>query len=429
MGIANRFLEWVYTLSTRDKYSEYDSRNSFNRLHKPQLLLMYRHANLLGTDLMAPEYELPADGSDEGVHEVRLAWRHINNWMSREYPELALTLELKCTDADLKDFQKDLDVVLPPCVKEFYKMTDGQFGLLPEIPGLIYGLKLLLLDDILTMTLHWRKVVAALAGDVQPTEIQQLLLTHSVTSKHLGFHDRQLPGMSPPERVAIGNKLRQPNLQVLVTAKQRSIPPNHVVEVFAHPMWIPLITDGVGNCIGIDLAPGPEGKSGQVILFGRDFDDKYVVAKTWGDYLLSYANDLESGNWDIDYLRKVMEDDIFIGNEGELKFVDRVTKADVPYFDVLRTRTVKQWIKDTPHPEPYERALMAELLGGRKRDSGIDSFKRLSSSQVELDIKSRLARLDSHDLASHTSDDDQLLSPPVKSPEQVLVQEFNDVEL
>lgn len=424
MGIANRFLEWVYTLSTRDKYSEYDSRNSFNRLNKPKLLLMYRHANLLGTDLMASEYELPADGSDEGIHEVRLAWRHINNWMSREYPELALTLELKCTDADLTDFQKDLDVVLPPCVKEFYKMTDGQFGLLPEIPGLIYGLKLLLLDDILTMTLHWRKVAAALAGDIQATEIQRLSLTHSTTSKHLGYRELQMPGMSPQTRIARDN-LRQSNAQVLVTAKQRSIPPNHIVEVFAHPMWIPLVTDGVGNCIGVDLAPGPEGKSGQVILFGRDFDDKYVVVDTWGDYLLSFANDLETGNWDIDYLRKVMEDDIFIGNEGELKFVDKVTKVDVPYFNVLRTRTVKKWIKDTPNPEPHERALMSELVGGRKRDPDIQSFKRLVSSQVELDLKSRLARLDSHDLASELTSEDE----PLKTPERVLVQEFNDVQL
>lgn len=74
------------------------------------------------------------------------------------------------------------------------------------------------------------------------------------------------------------NHLRMP--------KQRSIPPSVIHEMFAHPMWIPLVTDEVGNYIGIDLSPPPAGKWGQVILFGRDFDFKFQIADTWGDFLL-----------------------------------------------------------------------------------------------------------------------------------------------
>lgn len=37
----------------------------------------------------------------DGVHEVRLAWRHIKNWLLKYSPDLNSTLQSPCTDADL----------------------------------------------------------------------------------------------------------------------------------------------------------------------------------------------------------------------------------------------------------------------------------------------------------------------------------------
>ncbi|GMF76952.1 unnamed protein product [[Candida] boidinii] len=57
---------------------------------------------------------------------------------------------------------------------------------------------------------------------------------------------------------------------------QRSIPDGAIQEVYAHDNWIPLVKDNVGNNIAVDLAPGQRGKWGQIILFGRDYDTKYI---------------------------------------------------------------------------------------------------------------------------------------------------------
>lgn len=340
MTIANKLKEWVYAILTSNRYTEYDLKRSFNRVNQPQ------GQYLIGT--ASTEYD--ASSTAPGVHEVRLAWRHVRHWMDREYPDMALTLQPKCTDSDLNDFQKDLTIELPQCVREFFKMTDGQFGSTTDIPGLVYGLKLCSLDDIVTLTEQWRRVVKVLLNDEVPKgEIQRLVLAHRGEDIH-----SPLP-------------LAPSAAKKTISKQQRLVPPGAIVEAYAHPMWIPLITDETGNCIGIDLAPGPKGEVGQVILFGRDFDDKIVVAPTWGDFLLGFANDLEQSNWSIHYSKTNMDDDIFVGQEGDLVFVDHVTKQELPYLQVLRLRAIRKWIKATPEPTEDEARLIGDLTGRKKQ--------------------------------------------------------------
>lgn len=129
------------------------------------------------------------------------------------------------------------------------------------------------------------------------------------------------------------NKFKLPNIP-----DQKSIPPNAVEPVYAHPAWIPLISDNAGNHIGVDLAPGPNGKYAQVITFGRDFDTKFVVAGNWGEFLLLFANDLEAGNW---YL--VDDNDDYLSGDGELVFRDKKSNGPIQdYFEVLKRRA---WVK------------------------------------------------------------------------------------
>lgn len=59
--------------------------------------------------------------------------------------------------------------------------------------------------------------------------------------------------------------------------------------------WIPFLKDWGGNSVGIDLAPGPGGVSGQVITFGRDENAKYVLASSLEDFLQEYLRRLETG--------------------------------------------------------------------------------------------------------------------------------------
>lgn len=59
--------------------------------------------------------------------------------------------------------------------------------------------------------------------------------------------------------------------------------------------WLPFLTDHGGNSVGIDLAPGPQGMSGQVITFGRDEREKYVLAASLAEFLGVYLERLEAG--------------------------------------------------------------------------------------------------------------------------------------
>ena len=59
--------------------------------------------------------------------------------------------------------------------------------------------------------------------------------------------------------------------------------------------WIPFLGDWGGNSVGVDMNPGPQGKVGQVITFGRDERAKYVLADSLDAFLTEYLARLEAG--------------------------------------------------------------------------------------------------------------------------------------
>ena len=85
-----------------------------------------------------------------------------------------------------------------------------------------------------------------------------------------------------------------------------------------------------------------------MITFGRDFDTKYVIADNWGEFLLSFANDLEAGNWFL-----VDDNDDFFAGDGELVYRDK--KRNGPpqdYFDVLKSRAIEKYKNFTQQTKP-----------------------------------------------------------------------------
>ena len=94
-----------------------------------------------------------------------------------------------------------------------------------------------------------------------------------------------------------------------------SFPPNWVRNKYSHPGWIPLITDHCGNYIGLDLDPPPPspspsssptptttyGQPGQIIVFGREIDEKTVLFPSdgnegWGRFLSDFVEELKRGS-------------------------------------------------------------------------------------------------------------------------------------
>lgn len=403
MKFPQKILEWIYLISTNDKYSEWDSRKSFNRLNKPEARedQLYSHHNRSSTGLIGAgegfESAVDEDSSDvnrntiEGVHEVKLAWRHIKNWLDKYNSDLGTSLQSKCTDDDLLDFQKDLNIKLPNCVLEFYKLTDGQgnFGNDTEINGLLFGLKLLPLDEILINTGNWRKVAKILNEKHQlQINLAQLKSTHN--------NSNQLKKLSPNTSFEMSNvsssSLDQKSQSLIKINLQKSIPPNEILETYAHPMWIPIITDEVGNYIGIDLSPPAQGRWGQVIMFGRDFDTKFKIADNFGDFLLLFANDLEIGNWNLRTSKKNNDGDLFIGNEDELFYVDKETKLEQPYLQVLKSRAIQNWIAkleaDNQQISQQDQEIITNLL---QKDSTLLKFK---PENIDKFINNNLASID-----------------------------------
>ncbi|CCE78643.1 Piso0_000669 [Millerozyma farinosa CBS 7064] len=344
MKLGKTIQEFFYSLSTSDKYSEFDSRKSFNRVNKPdETNLLYSHQNQ--SSALLSDGNINSD-HNAGVHEVRLAWRHIKNWLYRYAPDLNASLQSRCTESDLNEFQKDLNVRLPQCLVEFYKLTDGQSSLKDTNSyGLVYGLKLLSIDEVVVMTERWRKIAdytnARTSSSQQVTGLKRAQINESKASLSLDEDSGlDLSNAKVHSKRVVSDK---------GSAKahdQSSIPPHRIRDTFAHPMWIPLLTDEVGNYVGIDLSPptGSDGVVGQVILFGREFDCKYLVADTFGDFLLIFANDLEIGNWEIKTPHTGNSEDLMIGSEGELVFVDKKTKEEKNYLDVLKSRSIEKWV-------------------------------------------------------------------------------------
>ncbi|CAI4063911.1 hypothetical protein SUVZ_07G4530 [Saccharomyces uvarum] len=344
--------EWVYSLSTDDHYAEYnpDQSPTFNmgkRLdsNSEQANPSQMHLNSVDEEMSmgfqngTPSNDINIDefssaDSNDGVSEALLAWRHIEFWTNEHNPDLNATLSDPCTQNDITHAEEDLEVSFPSSVKASFRIHDGQEDLdsMTGTSGLFYGFELMTLDQVVAMTQAWRNV----AKNLNKKSQQGL------------SHVKSTGSSSSMERLN-SNKFKLPNIP-----DQKSIPPNAVQPVYAHPAWIPLISDNAGNHIGVDLAPGPNGKYAQVITFGRDFDTKFVVAGNWGEFLLLFANDLEAGNW---YL--VDDNDDYLSGDGELVFRDKKSNGPIQdYFEVLKRRA---WVKyqenlklqqQKPQPEP-----------------------------------------------------------------------------
>jgi cell wall assembly regulator SMI1 len=63
-----------------------------------------------------------------------------------------------------------------------------------------------------------------------------------------------------------------------------STPEYAIRKKYFHYKWIPLFSDYGGNFIGIDLDPDKNGKKGQIINFGRDEENMFVLGNDLNDF-------------------------------------------------------------------------------------------------------------------------------------------------
>lgn len=367
-AFKKKFKEWVYSLSTEDRYAEYnpDETPNFNMGHRSVLHNDVNNSQIKLT-LHDEESNLALDDNiniennnvnNEGVSEILLAWRHIDSWTDEHNPDLNATLGDPVTNNDILHAEEDLNLHFPQSVKVSMRVHDGQEDMesMTGTSGLIYGLQLMTLDQIVAMTQAWRNV----AANLRKRESQR----NSLDTNNININNNNNNSSNSNNNNA-NNSNNIPNnnenqFKLQNIPRQQSCPPNYVKLMYANPSWIPLVTDHAGNHIGVDLDPEEDGKWGQVIIFGRDFDTKYVIASNWGEFLLSFANDLEEGNW---YL--VEDSDDYLAGDGELVFRDKKARGPIQdYLEVLKKRTILKYKNvDTVPNENANRTQMNNTYG------------------------------------------------------------------
>ncbi|KAH7318449.1 hypothetical protein B0I35DRAFT_242843 [Stachybotrys elegans] len=270
-----------------------------------------------GFEVQSPG-DVPMQSFQDGLPPpppVSHSWRKIDSWAEENYPELFDQLCEGATVNDLNELEHQLDCSLPQDVRQSLAIHDGQErGGNPT--GIIFASMLLDCEEIVQEWETWRKVNHQFMLDNQAAPAPPPRTKGGSSSEASSSRQRQSSTSSNP------GEWRQSLL-----SKQDCVPPHSIQKTYAHPAWIPLVRDWGGNNLAVDLAPGPKGQWGQIILFGRDYDTKYVVARSWAAFLAVVADDLNSGKWFVD------ED------TNELKLREfKETRVEPPYFSILRWR-------------------------------------------------------------------------------------------
>ncbi len=64
-----------------------------------------------------------------------------------------------------------------------------------------------------------------------------------------------------------------------------------------HPGWVPFASNGGGDSICLDLAPGPGGTAGQVITMSHETAEREVLASSFGRWLAGVAGSVGQSEW------------------------------------------------------------------------------------------------------------------------------------
>lgn len=158
------------------------------------------------------------------------AWNRLSGVLESRFPFLAGIPNTGASDAELQRLSEYFGVDLPPMLALMYAESNGQKA---DRQGYLLGAFLLSIDEA---------------------------ISEAESYAEIGNDDFDEADFSSTPEAAI----RRQN---------------------TNPKWIPIFHDGNGNFLGLDFDPGPRGTRGQVINFGRDMDDKCVLASDLDRFL------------------------------------------------------------------------------------------------------------------------------------------------
>jgi cell wall assembly regulator SMI1 len=188
--------------------------------------------------------------SDTARATMEATWQRLEKWIALHLPDLQTSLVVPASDAEIKAAEEELNLTLPDDFKASLKVHDGQSE--SAETGLWFGFVPLPLDKILLEWRQWQEIADEIGDEMQNSE------------------------------------------------RNTSAPAGCIKCQYVNAKWIPLCHDYGGNFIGIDLDPGPKGVVGQIINFGADEDDKFIIAQSYGAFLQNIADQLDADNFRLD---------------------------------------------------------------------------------------------------------------------------------
>ncbi len=226
---------------------------------------------------------------------VAESWRRIEAWMDVHLPVHKTTLKPGISRKDLAKFEKAIGQALPEDVRESWLIHDGQRPIprdlldevcededldyeFPEFIGLIFG------DGLLNL----------LTGECRG-------VGGSALHKWEGWAE-----LAEEDFTEIDEECT-------------STPEGAIKLRYANRGWIPLGSFTDADFFGVDLDPGPRGVVGQVINFGRNEEEKCVLAPNWARFLSDVADELEAGNFAINLREEYKEFRMIRPRRGTLR--------------------------------------------------------------------------------------------------------------
>lgn len=283
---------------------------------------------------------------------VAHSWRRMDRWLEDNYEELWENLCEPATFNDVNELELELDCTLPQEVRESLQIHDGQErGGMPT--GVIFGCMLLDCEEIYQEWQNWRTVNEAYFSDASARMYD---IPQAPTKAFAGSSSSAVP-------VAQAQASVNPHWRQDLIDKQDSQPTNAIQKAYAHPAWIPMARDWGGNNIAIDLAPGPTGKWGQVILMGRDYDCKFVISRSWSAFLATVADDMNTDKWFIDEETK------------ELKLREfKQPGVEPAYIDILRWRSDQKYGRKGPKKRSGQPLKINSQVAGATQANGYSPY-------------------------------------------------------
>ncbi|MFP3517708.1 SMI1/KNR4 family protein [Pseudomonas sp. SIMBA_077] len=173
----------------------------------------------------------------------------LENWLEAHLPEVRRDLAPGSSEAAIAEFESLVGKPFPESLKQLYRLHDGQHGAVNSGP--FYGLSFLSLAAAKAQWESWKEIIEQ---------------------------------WSPEEMTE-------------ASAFCTSATPSAIQTLYANRFWIPFAYDYGGNHLGVDLDPGECGTLGQIINFGSDEEDKYVVGRSVDTFMEWLVDQLESGNF------------------------------------------------------------------------------------------------------------------------------------